>query len=151
MGKSDTSALRQRVAFVPLAFATFLLVSCDNNTITEYSIEKVDPMQSYGHEWLPLNPTTYRIESSTVVSETAGLLDKYENCVTMSAQNWECSYSDGSGSFGFRNGEFWRLPKRDGVKVVSSLEYNRIRCEWAYEDNIEGKFWGAVRCISGWE
>jgi len=68
----------------------------------------------------------------------------------MSVEDWECHYSDGSGSFGFRNGKFWEVPKADDIKIVSSFEYNRVRCEWAYEDKHEGKFWGAVRCIIGW-
>ena len=141
-----------QLSLVPvLVFFAYLMVACsESNTITEYSLKKVDPIQNHGHEWLPLNPTTYRIEINTVVSETAGILSKYEKCTTMSVENWECQYSDGSGSFGFRNGKFWELPEVDDVIIVSRFEYNRVNCEWAYEDKYEGKIWGAVRCIIGW-
>ena len=67
---------------------------------------KVNPKDHDGHEWLPLNPATYRIGNNTVVSETAGILDKYKNCTVTSTDNWEYQYNDGSGSFGVRNGEF---------------------------------------------
>ena len=128
-----------------------LISACgENMIITEYSLKKVDPESNYGHDWLPLNPTTYRIGNNSVTSEIAGILNKYDNCITMSVENWECEYNDGSGNFGFRNGEFWEQPEWSDVKVVSRLEYNRVRCEWGYEDEYEGKFWGAVRCVMGW-
>lgn len=140
-----------RLRVVVIGVTAFLISACgDNSTITEYSLQKVNPKDSYGHDWLPLNPTTYRVGNNSVASETAGILDKYDNCTTISVESWECKYSDGSGSFGFRNGEFWRDPEWRDIKTVSRLEYNRVRCEWAYEDKYEGKSWGAIRCVIGW-
>lgn len=128
-----------------------LLTACGNSDIiTVYSLKKVNPKKNYGHKWLPLSRTTYRIKNNIVVSDTGGMLAKYENCIIMSPDNWECHYVDGSGSFGFRDGEFWRMPEWDDIKTVSSFEYNRVRCEWALEDKDEGIFWGIVRCILGW-
>ena len=117
----------------------------DNSTITEYTLLKSTTTQ----EWYPGNPTTYHVGENSVTSETAGSLGKYDNCIILSVRNWECTYSDGSGSFGFRNGEFWRYPQWKGFKAVSRLEYNRVRCESAYSS--EGKFWGTVRCVLMWE
>jgi hypothetical protein len=148
----QASVLQSRAQPLAIAIATDLMVACsDSETVTEYSVQKVNAKDNYGHEWLPLNPTTYRIGNNTVVSETAGILHKYKNCIVMSTDNWECQYDDGSGSFGVRNGEFWRTPEWPDIRVVSRLEYNRIRYEWALEDKYEGKFWGAVDCVIGWE
>ena len=98
-----------------IVFMACLVSSCsEKNTVTEYSLQKVDPKESYGHDWLPLNPTTYRVGNNSVTSETVGILDKYDDCKIMSLENWECKYSDGSGNFGFRNGDFWRLEWNKG-------------------------------------
>jgi hypothetical protein len=74
------------------------------NAVTQHALWKLDPVTAHGHEWLPLNPTTYRIAGGTVVSNTAGFLHEYEGCVVAMIDNWECQYSDGSGKFGARNG-----------------------------------------------
>lgn len=79
------------------------------------------------------------------------LKTEYHNCTILSLKDWECSYSDGSGKFGFRNGEYWELPVWSDVKHVSKLEYNLVRCDWAINDEHEGYFWGAIRCIVGWD
>ena len=132
--------------------AFLLLTACgDDRTVTVYSLKKVDPKTNYGHEWLTLNPTTYRVGESKVIAKTAGILTEYHKCIILSSKDWECSYSDGSGRFGFRNGEFWELPAWDDVKHVSRLKYNLNRCDWAINDNEEGYFWGTVRCVAGWE
>ena len=100
------------VSLVIIVTAALLISACDEKmTITEYSLQKVDPKSSHGHEWLPLNPTTYRIGNNSVTSETVGYLDKYDNCKTMSVKNWECKYNDGSVEFGVRNRKFWRQPE----------------------------------------
>jgi len=46
----------------------------EDRTVTTYFLQKVDPKESYGHEWLPLNPTTYKIVADKVVSEIVGIL-----------------------------------------------------------------------------
>lgn len=131
--------------------ALVLLAGCgDDRTITAYPLKNVDPKTSYGHEWLPLNPTIYLVGEKQVVSKTVGLLAEYHKCTILSPRNWECSYSDGSGRFGFRDGEYWEVPVWGGVEYVSRLEYNWVRCKWAFHDKHEGYFWGAVRCVAGW-
>jgi ABC-type oligopeptide transport system substrate-binding subunit len=132
--------------------ALLLTAACsEDRTINKYSLRKVDPKQSYGHEWLTLNPTTYRIETDFVVSETVGILIKHNNCTILSKDDWECRYNDYSGSFGFRNGQFWELPLSEETKTVSRWRYNVVRCEWAIDDESDGLFWGTIRCVVGWE
>jgi hypothetical protein len=146
------SKLKLPIQLIAILFFISLLTTCgDSRLVTEYPLKKVDPKENQGIEWLPLNPTTYRIDNNIVISETLGLLAKYEECKALSLDNWECKYSDGSGSFGFKNGEFWRIPAFRDIKVVSRFEYNCIRCEWALKDTHEGMLWGAARCIIGWK
>ena len=144
--------MAQRFLISLTCFALLLFAACgDDRIVTVYSLKKVDPQKSYGHEWLCLNPTTYRIGDDKVVSSTVDILNEYRKCTILSPKDWECSYSDGSGRFGFRNGEYWESPVWTDTKHVSRFEYNRVRCEWAISsENNEGYFWGAVRCVLGW-
>lgn len=129
-----------------------LTAACsEDHTVTVYSLKKVDPTQSYGHQWLPLNPATYRIGTDIVVSEIAGFLRKHKNCKILSDDDWECRYEDNSGSFGFRNGQYWELPISENKNIVSRWEYNMVRCEWAIDDESDGPFWGTIRCVLGWQ
>jgi len=140
------------IHLIAILFLFGVLVGCrDDSMVTEYPLLKVNPKKSYGHEWLTLNPTTYRIGDDSVTSETAGILTKHEKCVILSPDNWECQYSDGSGRFGFRDGTFWAEPTTANIKYVSRFKYNCVRCEWAFQDKYEGKFWGSIRCITGWQ
>jgi len=132
--------------------AVLFVASCgDDGTATSYALQKVDPKFSYGHDWLPLNPATYLISKNKVVRKIAGSLKDFEDCTVFTVNDWECRYSDGSGTFGFRNGTYWALPKQEDIKLVSRFEYNRVRCEWSIDDPYEGIFWGIVSCVMGWE
>ena len=138
----------QRFSISAVIIVLVLLAACgDDRTITTYPLKKVDPKMSYGHEWLALNPTTYHVGENKVISKTAGLLTEYHKCTILSPKDWECSYSDGSGRFGFRDGEYWEIPGWSDMKHVSRIEYNLVRCRWAFH---EGYFWGTVRCVVGW-
>jgi len=138
--------------YTALLLSLLLCIICcgDEKTVTVYSVSKVNPKESYGHKWLPLNPTTYKIENGQVISSTAGFLSKYQDCAVMSVADWECRYRDSSGRFGIRNGEYWEYPEKPDTRIVSRWEYNKIRCDWAINDGTEGKFMGAVRCLWDW-
>ncbi|MBC2736569.1 MAG: hypothetical protein HF981_19570 [Desulfobacteraceae bacterium] len=128
------------------------LVSCgDNDNPKAYMLLKVDPKENYGHEWLPINISTYRVKSDSVVHEIAGMLVEYNRCTILDKDNWECTYSDKFGSFGFRDGDYWERPKLVNSKVVSRWEYNKVRCDWCMNDKNDGVFWGSVKCVTGWE
>lgn len=34
-------------------------------------------------------------------------IEEYIKCVVIDRENWDCTYNDGSGKFGFSKGEFW--------------------------------------------
>lgn len=135
------------ILLVIMPIFLFLTACRDDPTITEYSLQRVDP-KTYGHEWLPLNPIIYKIKQNTVTSMTVGLLSKYKDCTVMSVKDWECRFSDGSGSFGFRNGDYWEYPINKDVQHVSQLRYNLVRCNWCMDEGFIG---GVVGCIANWK
>ena len=127
----------------------FLLVACgDDQTVTGYSLQKVNSAKNYGHDWLPLNPSTFTVRERTVVSNTIGSLSKYKDCIIQSPEDWECRYSDGSGRVGFRGGDYWLSPLHKGRRIVTRWEYNIVRCKWAIKDSA---IWGAISCGLGWK
>jgi hypothetical protein len=136
-----------------LCILLLITSSCGrSDTVTEYTLQKIDPKEktSFGHEWIPLNPTKYRVGHDTVVQEIGGKLTKYTNCKIFSIDNWECQYNEGSGSFGCKDGHFWQNPSWQNTKIVSAWEYNFVRCKWAINDPYDGPFWGTVRCVCNW-
>lgn len=141
----------QRLIIFVIIPVLLLLAACgDDRTLTVYSLKKVNPETSFGHDWLPLNPRTYQISDQAVVSKTAGFLSKYDDCIVLSLKDWKCSYSDGSGEFGFKSGEYWVFPIRSDQKFVSRLKYNLVRCQWAISDKHSSYLWGVVGCVFGW-
>ena len=72
---------RARAHTIVVLSVVLLMGACgDDDAITSFSLMKVDPKESFGHEWLPLNPTVYKIHSNTVVSNTIGFMSRYDNC-----------------------------------------------------------------------
>lgn len=144
--------IRKINTLVILIMMTLLLVSCGQkeDSITNYSLKKMSPSEDYKYEWLPLNPTTYKIRGNTIVSDTIGFISEYRNCKIFSIDNWECTHSDDSATFGFRNGNYWVTPEWEGVKHVSGLEYNLYNCK-IYMDGEEGPFLGGIACLLNWQ
>lgn len=112
------------------------VVPLDDDFVTVYPIRRVDPASNFGHDWLPLNPTTYRVGDNVVVGKTAAFLHKYSDCVVLSRSDWECKYSDSSG-FGMRDGTYWVLPEEADTKYVSRFDYMKSKCEWQLSEADE--------------
>jgi hypothetical protein len=102
-----------------------LLSGCDrmtrgSNEITAYPIkctaDLVNGKCPIGRA-LPLNPTTYTVwpDQQFVVGELVGTITRYTNCVIVDVSNWECSYTDDSGTFGVTGGQFWDRAKPERV------------------------------------
>jgi hypothetical protein len=100
------------------------------------------------NEWRPVMRVIFRVGENKVLTEVAGLLDEYESCSIIDKNNWECHYTDGTGSnrFGFAEGKYWKDPVwGDDIKYVSRWKYNVIRCNWHQFDN--GKIKGTASCL----
>jgi hypothetical protein len=105
------------------------VVALDDDFVTVYPIRRVNPAANFGHEWLPLNPTTYRVGDNVVVGKTAQFLHKYSDCAVLTKSDWECRYNDRSG-FGMREGTYWVEPVEADTKYVSRFDYMKLHCEW---------------------
>lgn len=145
-------AQQNRIKTVTINALLIFLIGCDDSqTAKIYPLKKVESTDS-GHDWLPLNPTIYRLTGSKIISKTGGLFNEYTNCKIMSIDDWECAYSSTSkDTFGFNGGNFWQYPDWNGYKYVSMIEYNLIRCQWTISDKYEGWLAGTARCLFGWE
>ena len=111
-------------------------------------VAKPTPKQIDVHEWRPVMRVTFRVGENKVISEVAGLLDEYRDCKVLDRKNWECQYTDGTGSnsFGFIDGKYWKKPGwGKNIRYVSRWEYNLIRCKW-FQYN-QGKLRGMALCI----
>jgi hypothetical protein len=91
--------------------------------------------------WLAIQKS-FRIDGQTVVSENGGFVSRYDNCTVFDLENWECGFSDGSGTFGVRNGSFWEVVHKsfipgllDDWQTISQFEYHVINCRW---DAVDG-------------
>ena len=127
-----TAKFKLNIASVLIA--VLMLSACgDDDVVVVYQARKVDPATwGFGHEWIVKNPTIYRIGESSVVTKVGSFVEKYNDCAILTVDDWKCTYPDKSGSFGFRDGEFWRYPN-DGwedIKTISRFQYNVISCKW---------------------
>lgn len=53
-------------------------------------------------------------------------VDKYTKCAVVTRKNWECTYNDGSGKFGFSDGHYWNDDDRnikEDWRFVSRIQY----------------------------
>ncbi len=142
----DKSKMRILLIII-VSITSFYGCSQENETYV-YVVVKPDVEESNVSEWRPVMRVTYRIFEDTVVSEVAGLLDEYKNCIIKNKNNWQCQYEDGTGSnrFGFKSGQYYESPGwGDAIRHVSRWEYNLIRCKWYQHDS--GKLEGAVSCL----
>ena len=53
----------------------------------------------------------------------SGSLMKYTKCAIASVGNWQCTYNDGSGSFGYSNGKYWEYPVSEEIAHVSKWRW----------------------------
>jgi len=104
---------------------------CDKDKYINYQcIEK----------WLPLNPTSYKpnVSNQQVFSWTraTSFIEKYTKCPVLNRRNWTCKYDDGSGEFGFKNGQYWNYSRDDNLyhshefKYVPKFFYRLEEIKW---------------------
>lgn len=122
------------VAWIVAATMTF----DGSDTVTVYGLRETNIKNETAPARISQNPTSYRVHNSSVVraigssylAKYDGFLTKYDNCAVLSVDDWKCEYSDGSGSFGFSDGEYWELPKYSDTEYVSRFSYVLNKCQW---------------------
>lgn len=101
-----------------------------SNTVTVYSLRNIGDNDPDKPTWLGNSPTTYAVRNNVIVSSVGSFISKYDKCAVLNVENWTCEYSDGSGSFGFRNGDYWKLPHYEDTEHVSRFSYVLNKCQW---------------------
>jgi len=132
-----------------VSLSALCVIACSNDRIVySYVVVKTAVEDDVINEWRPVMRVTYRVGENSVISEVAGLLDKYEGCSIKDKNNWQCQYEDGTGKniFGFNDGRYWKAPSiGEDVRHVLRWEYNVIRCKLFQHDS--GRFKGIVSCL----
>ena len=80
------------------------------------------------------NKSAYKIfpERQTVVHLYPNISPepmKFTNCAVANSQNWKCTYDDGSGSFGFREGIYWQSSPYEKIIYVSGWRWWYVRLQ----------------------
>ena len=119
--------MKFKLTIACVLIAVLTLSACgDDDIVVVYQARKVDPAL-WSHEWTVQNPTIYRIGESSVVKKVGRFVEKYNDCAIFNVDNWECSYSDMSGSVGFRDGEFWRYAFNTNLRLLQAVLKTFIR------------------------
>lgn len=100
---------------------------------------------------LPNPVTEYRIRGRDVVRRVGDYVNEYENCKVFDHDNWSCTYSDESATFGSRQGEYFSKSDLDKFphlasygeeKTLSRFGYILLQCRWDATGGIN-----AVMCL----
>ncbi|WP_299295151.1 hypothetical protein [uncultured Tateyamaria sp.] len=83
-------------AFFELSFDREIFVSYTASEVADYDPDAGQP------RLLPRAVTEYRVQQDSVVSRTGEYVSKYNDCTVFDSDNWTCTYSDESGTFGAR-------------------------------------------------
>ena len=77
-----------------------------NGEITEYSIISCSECEK---EKMALGKRTFKPSISQQKVAEMGItpIEVYSNCMVLDRENWDCAYNDGSGKFGFSEGNYW--------------------------------------------
>ncbi len=94
------------------------------------------------------NITTYSVNvgQQYVITSAGGYVSKYTKCAIKDRNNWQCSFNDNSGNFGFAEGRYFDFPNYEMVSdfskklmektyYLSRFEFINLQsksCEFAY-------------------
>ncbi|WP_299141744.1 hypothetical protein [uncultured Tateyamaria sp.] len=132
-------------AFFELSFDREIFVSYTASEVADYDPDAGQP------RLLPRAVTEYRVQQDSVVSRTGEYVSKYNDCTVFDSDNWTCTYSDESGTFGARRGEFFsrtnlekfpHLKYLDEEETLSRFRYIMLQCRWDATGGID-----AILCL----
>ena len=131
----------------------------DKDTLRVYQISEVlDRVSSYSGKTLPKYSTEavreFKVSGQNVISRMGSFIDEYDNCEVFDVENWKCTYSDESATFGARAGDYYSVsnitkfpqladPPYQGGITVSRWRVVLNRCEWHF---VDGWFEGILGC-----
>ena len=128
-------------------FATFE-VSFDRDVFRAYTASErsnYDPEDGLPR-MLPRSVTEFRVRDETVVSRVGDNVSEYENCRVFDKENWSCTYSDESATFGAKQGEYFiednlekfpHLATYSEEETLSRFSYIILKCRWDATGGID--------------
>ena len=135
-----------------VVFAFFDL-SFDRDIFRAYTaMERNDYRPDDNLPRLLTNPVNeYRIRDNSVVGRIGDFVNEYDNCKVFDRDNWTCTYSDESATFGAMQGDYFNRSNLEkfphlaeyGEEVtLSRFGYIWLRCRWDAAGGID-----AVMCL----
>lgn len=115
-----------------------------SNTVTVYSLRNIGDNGDGRPTQIDFSPTIFAVRNDVVVRSGGSFISKYDQCAILNVENWTCEYSDGSGSFGFKNGDYWHFPHSEDTKYVSRFNYVLNKCQWFI---FEGDIISLLLCL----
>lgn len=95
---------------------------------------------------VPRSIIEYRVQENSVVSRIGDYVNEYDDCIIFDRDNWSCTYSDESGEFGARQGEYFNrsnlesfphLKDLDGYVTLSRFRYILLLCRWDFSGVLD--------------
>ncbi len=127
--------MRQIIRSLCLCTVSFFIAGCSTNTnritVTAYPLQclsgEIINSQCTGGRWAAVRvyerSYTLLLEKQQVVTMFFDKPKMYSNCVILDADDWRCTYDDGSGSFGFRKGTHFEEPGSQTRIYVSRFRW----------------------------
>lgn len=131
----------------------------DKNTLRVYQLKEVlDRTSIFSGKQLPAYSAEavheYKVSGHTVISKLGPFVHKYDDCIVFNVNNWICTFSDDSATFGAEDGVYFSYPNltkfphlsnpiyKEGISVS---RWNVIlnHCEWYF---LSGWFEGMLGC-----
>ena len=137
-------------------FAYFDIFAKKDTLIVYRLGETVDRVGSKGQvlpSMIGKGKTEYRIVNDRVTLKyLSGDVTDYKNCTIFDVENWTCTFSDDSATFGAKSGKFFErinttkfphLATYGEEVVVNRFRYVWNQCEWHLASN---KVFGILEC-----
>lgn len=130
-----------------LIFA-FFHISFDRDVVNAYTAnERSDYKQNDGlPRLLPYGVKEYRIRGDKIVGRVGDLINEYEDCTIFNEDNWSCTHSDESATFGVKQGLYFeninidKFPYLDNYSKSETLPrfgYILLQCRWDATGGID--------------
>lgn len=100
---------------------------------------------------LPNAVNEYRVRGGDVIARIGDFVKEYENCTVFDEENWTCTFSDDSSTFGAKQGEYFErnnlekfphLADYGESETLSRFGYVLLQCRWDATSAID-----AIMCL----
>ena len=143
------------VAFLVLAWFVFAIfdLSFERDVFRAYTAQERNNYQEGDGRprLLPNAVNEYRVRGSNVLVRIGDFVNEYENCTVFDEENWTCTFSDGSSTFGAKQGEYFEhnnleqfphLADYGESVTLSRFGYIVLQCRWDATDPLN-----AIMCL----